>query len=337
MSTRPRRLGLWIPWGIFAALCVGWCIYWAVIADAARQGLERVVAAQVAAGAELRIGQTHTRGFPLQLALELEDIAYVRPGRTLSAATERIVAHINPMNPLQVLIDFPSPIDITRSDVPHRVTARGLQASVRIRARDRALAQAGIGGTDLVMRDLETGAIGLEAAEIVFNMRPDPRAANETQGALLARGLRLKGDVRGFEGLGREIATFNAALVLEHSDALSWRGDPFYAWREAGGAARIEGITIEWSGVRAEGRGRLTLDGERRLSGALSMDVEGPSAALRRIATAPERQAQRPALETLAVSMHAAPRATLGFLAADGALSLNGIELRDLAPLYGAP
>lgn len=327
MNGRPRRLGLWIPWAAFAILAIAWCLYWAAIAQGARQGLDRLVAAQAAAGAELRIGAVRTRGFPLQLALEMRDLSYASRGRFLQVSTAEATAHVNPLNLGHVIVAFPAPIDFTRGDVPHRLSARVLQASVQLRARDRRFTQAGLAAHDLRMVDTEDGGLDFAADRLVLSARPDPRNARELQAALIIEGATLKEPVQGFLPLGREIAELNGAIVIEQAEALSLRGDPLYAWREAGGALRIEGLSLVWGPAQVRGTGRVGLDVMRRLSGALELDAEEPGALLQALLR------EHPAVARLAP----APPRSLSLRAQDGALLLEDIVLRELAPLYRAP
>lgn len=336
MSARPRRLGLWIPWAVFAALALGWSLYWLGLAHAARTELNRLIDAQNAAGAEAHVGAVRTRGFPLQLALDLEDVRYTPAGAAARFSTPRLRVHVNPSNPQHLMFDFPAPVSIARSDSPFDATARVLQASLRYRRG--ALARAALSAEALRVVDQEDGAVVLEAASLLINVRPDPRAEHELQAAFTLREATLKAPVRGVEPLGRSIAALESAIVVEQADALVPRGDPFFAWRDAGGALRIEALRIAWGAAAATGTGRISLDAERRLAGALTLSIERPSETLNTLAANPELPAAAQAnLRALALLNEGAPSFDAPLRAQDGALYLQQTFLRDLAPLYRPP
>ncbi len=333
MSAAPRRLGLWIPWAIFGALAIGWVIYWNVLATGARVALERLVASQNAAGAEAHVGTVRTLGFPLQLALELNDVRYATRGSGLRISTPQLIAHINPANPQHLMATFPAPIDLTRGDKPHRITARAMRLSVRLHGRE--LARAGLSAEDFRMFDEEDGLADLEASTLVLNVRPDPRNSEDVQVSLTLGDATLKAHVRGFEALGDTINALDAAIVVEHADAISLRGDPLFAWRDAGGAARVEALRLVWGTLNATGAGRITLDDYRRLEGNLTLNVARPAETLETIAAEPDLPAQsRIQLRALAQLQGNDENFGAPLRAQDGALYLGQTFMRDLAPLY---
>ncbi|MET0181299.1 MAG: DUF2125 domain-containing protein, partial [Caulobacterales bacterium] len=139
---RHRRLGLIIPWAIFAALLLAWTIYWFALAHAVRTQFDAVIAAQRAQGAEISIGEVKTRGYPLQLALDISGASYQAPGGSWRAATPNFLIHVNPTNPSHVIATFPEVIDGVRDGRAHRISAEALRVSVRMKGT--ALAQAGV-------------------------------------------------------------------------------------------------------------------------------------------------------------------------------------------------
>jgi hypothetical protein len=331
-----RWLWLAIPWAIFLALALGWVIYWNVLAHGARERVTAWLAQEQTRGAEASIGSIEARGFPVLLRLELRDIAYAPAGSGWRASTAAAALHVQMFNPQHVIFQAAAPFAFARGD-GHVTNISAETLVVSVRNANGALAQAGLEADNLRLDDPnEDGA--LSARKIVLNLRPDPRAVGDLQVAFDAQGVSLAQPVRSFEALGQEVAALRAAIVIEHSAALlqGAEDDPLGPWREAGGRLRFEALAFTWDALQATGSGEVGLDDQRRLTGALALPIENPSALFRALAGGPDVEREtRQALTLLSAAFAQNDNGlTLDVEAQDGVLRLEGLRTRTLPPVY---
>ncbi len=334
--SRPRRLGLILPWTLFALLLIGWSIYWHVLANEARGRLAALAEDARAAGAELSIGAVRTRGFPLQMALALEDLSYRRADGGLGVSTTAALAHVNPVNPRHIIVSLPEAADISRHDATSRVRGEGVLISLRFDSAG-ALARASFEADRLSINDLQKPGDGLVVARAVAHVRPDARTQGAYQFALLISDLVLQEPVRAAEPLGARIEELNAALVIENAAPLlaPHAGDRIEAWRAAGGRARLEGLTLRWGPLSGDADGALTLDSARRLEGAVTLRVTDPASLLGAFADQEGASSETQLALSVASALFrdAEGGLALPLAARDGALLLGPARLRDLGPI----
>ncbi len=282
-------------------------IYWHVLANSAEARLRAWIVAQDRAA----IAAIARRGFPVLLRFELTGVSYAR--ETWSAATTRADLHVQMLNPAHIKLEAKAPIVFTRVDGVSTLTAAALIGSWR--SAHGELAMAGV-EADRIALDDPSREGALTVRKLVINARPDARAAGEYQIAFEVEGLALPKQVRGFEGLGLEIANVRAAIVAEQAAAL-FRAAPqdrLGPWRQAGGQIRFEALSLRWGALVAAGSGSASLDSERRLQGALALEIERPAPVFAALAEGAEIDADA--------------RSALRLLAAGYALSGDDIEAR---------
>lgn len=331
-----KRLWLIIPWAIFTALALGWVAYWNVLANGARDRLEAMAASARERGAEVSIGSIEAKGFPMLLRLEMADLAYAPAEGGWRLSTSAGALHVQMFNPQHVIFEAGAPIAVARDngDVTN-ISADALIISVRTQAG--ALAQAGIEADNLVMDDPAKPGEA-RAGKLVMNLRPDPRAARDTQVSLEAQDVTLAQPVRSFDGLGQDIQSVMLAFVVEHGGALlqSAEGGPLGPWRDAGGRVRVEGLVIKWGALDAAGVGHIALDEQRRLTGELNLPIKEPAALMAALSASPELDEYARATLTLLSRSFAnsSQGLTLDLEGREGALYVEGLKARTLDPIY---
>lgn len=333
-----KRNWLWLigPWALFLALAGGWIAYWMIVAGEAERRLDALIAEQRAAGASAEIGGVVRRGFPALLRLELRDIAYAPARGGWRMSTARADLHVNLLNTEHVSVEARAPIAFARADgAVTELRADALIASLR--TAGGALAQAGVEADNVTLDDRAREGV-LSADRVVFNVRPDARAAGEYQVAFDAQALTLPRPVRSFESFGTEIAAMRAAVVVSQGAALleSADGDPLGPWRDAGGELRFEALVLNWGPLETTGAGRGGLDAERRLRGELEFPIEEPARVFTAIASDPRiDEDARQALRLLATAFQiSGDDINLDVEARDGVLRLEGVRVRTLDPVY---
>ncbi|MGE0595051.1 MAG: DUF2125 domain-containing protein [Hyphomonadaceae bacterium] len=333
---KANRLWLIIPWALFIAAALGWMGYWHYVANTAEQRLRAWAAAESAEGGEASFAAVRRQGFPALLRLELRDFAYAPRNRAWRAATERADLHIDLLNPRHIILQPEAAVAVSRSGgALTNITADAMIVSVE--TDSSGVRQAGLEANNIVLDDPAEEGV-LRAARIVANVRPDPRAASDYQLAFDAESVTLPRPVRSFEGFGLEVARLRAAIVVTQGATLgeSAPGDALGPWTEAGGRTRFEALELHWGPLETSGAGDWGLDAERRLQGALTLPIEEPGPVFQAIANAPETDANaRQALGLLAAGYTlTGDGLTLDVAAANGVLTLEGLRVRDLPPVY---
>jgi hypothetical protein len=217
------------------------------------------------------------------------------------------------------------------------VTATALIASLRTEGGN--LAVAGLEGDNIVLDDpAQPGT--LQVRKLVANVRADPRAAGDYQLAFDVQEMTLPRPVRSFETFGLDVPVLHAAIVVEHGAALLQQSnpdDPLAPWRAAGGKLRFEGLELRWGPLRTTGTGEGSLDDQRRLQGRLVLPIHHPARVLLAIADGDNvnRDARRALQLAAAAYTVTGNEITLDVGARDGALTIEGIPVRELPPVYG--
>jgi hypothetical protein len=331
-----KRGWLIVPWALFALIVIGWLIYWNQVAASAEAQVAAFIAQQNASGAHISYRHISRHGFPVLLRLEIDGVSYAPAHAHWALQTARADLNVEMLNTQHLIFQQRAPIAIIGGHGPAAsLTARTLLASIR--SQNGALAVAGLEADDLSVADPHRSG-ALSVAKLVANMRPDPRAAGDTQLAFSAEGVRLARPARGFEGLGQAIGMLRADVVIEHGAQMLQAEDQdrLGPWRAAGGKLRIEALALRWGPIETIGTGQVGLDPARRLSGRLALALAHPAPVLDAIAAGPKLSGSaRRALQSLAAGYVVNGRALrLDVDAQNGELMIMGLPVRALPPVY---
>jgi len=333
-QAKPRRLGLYIPWALFAAAALGWMIYWHVLAGQAQRQLADWAVEQSEVGGEASFGAVSTHGFPRLMRLRIEDARWRPPGQGWRVETHAFDLNINMTNPSHLMLKAAAPITLTQADgAVHRISADALLISYR--QNNGALSQAGI-EADALIADNPAREGQLRAGKLVLNLRPDPRMPGAYQAALEITNAHLARPARAFEAFGQDIARLQAGLVLDRGLALMEGSDRLANWRQAGGQIRIEGASLAWGALEGEAQGVLGLDEARRIAGEIKLRAPRPAPALLALVKSESiSDDARGALALLAAGFAlSGDDVEIDVKAADGVLSVEGAPVRTIEAAY---
>ncbi|MBL8559722.1 MAG: DUF2125 domain-containing protein [Hyphomonadaceae bacterium] len=294
-AAKPRRLGLIIPWALFALACAGWTAFWFSAKDHAIARLDSIIVAAKARGVDAHYDGVRASGFPLHLKLNLANVRVSTAVLPLVEARTLPVA-INLVDPSHVIVDLKDGVRWTgRDGVAHLLDP--VRGALSLHWDDATLKRASL--------DLE----GAPTRKLLAHLRPDPRAANAFQLALV------------LEGVDDE--ALRAGMVIDHADVLLRSDisvDPLKPWIDSGGRVRVEAIDLRWKGATLTGSGDFALDARRRPEGAVQLKAEGDSVAVL----------------TLLGALDPAAADTATLSAQDGVWRL-GQATHPVAPLYDLP
>ncbi|HWF75531.1 MAG TPA: DUF2125 domain-containing protein [Caulobacteraceae bacterium] len=129
-ARKPRRLGLYIPWGIAAILAIAWSIGWLVLAHETGRRIDQSIAGLRAAGWQASWSSRQIGGYPFRLDADFTDLKLADPsGWGVAVPTLKSEAYV--FAPTQWIIAAPAGLTFTRpGGGPVTVAARLLRASI---------------------------------------------------------------------------------------------------------------------------------------------------------------------------------------------------------------
>lgn len=252
MSLLKGRLGLVIPWTLFVLVCIGWTVFWFAAKDMAVARLDAAIAQARARGVEAGYAQVRASGYPLHLTLTLSE-AHVQMAPLPRLDFVSLPVSVNLVDPSHLIVDLKDGVRWTgRDGAPHVIDP--VRGAMSVHWQGRTLKR--------VSLDLE----GAPAPHTLVHIRPDARTPDAWQVAI---------DIAGHETDTGE--RLRIGVVVDHTATLAQArpGDPLGAWVDAGGAAKIEALELDWHGSKITGAGTLRLDGMRRPEGAIDLQIAG--------------------------------------------------------------
>lgn len=264
---RPRRLGLYIPWALFALFCAGWSGYWFIAKDTALKALDAAIVRANAVGMDAGYTRVSASGFPLHLTLTIEE-ARATPMPFVRFESRRLPLSINLSNPRHLIIGLADGVRWTTTDgVAHDLQATKGEMSVRFGA-DNALARASLDVAGV--RVAHGSGLPTEIESLLLHVRPDPRNAADAQLVLETKNwvgptpFAALNDLAPFDH-------FNAAVVATESATLA-SNNPLRTWT---GAFRVERFDVGYAQTAVVGEGELKLDAAHRFEGVLHITPAG--------------------------------------------------------------
>ncbi len=253
---RPRRLGLYAPWLLFAAAALGYWAYWSNLKDGALQRIDAEIANIRADGGQAGYSNVRVDGFPMRLSLHLSDVTFAPKSASYALSAPVVTVHVNPAEPRHLISAINGPADLRFGANDYRLNGDVIAAS-------RRPARSGAGDEDVLdLRGVRlAGAAGeTKITSLVVGARPDPRKAGDRQISVELKELVLPPGVT-VGPFGRTIAQGHARLV------------------DDGVGLRVEGFKAIWGPASlSSASGRLTLNGAA-LTGALDAQIENPTGA----------------------------------------------------------
>ncbi|MDQ1081567.1 DUF2125 domain-containing protein [Pseudoroseomonas cervicalis] len=258
---RRRRLPRLLA-GLVLLLAALHGLAWYLITDRLEQEALRWAEARRAEGWQIAHGPPRRGGWPLAASVTLPEPRLALPeGLSWQAEALRLSLHAEAWDRLRLEPGGAQALRLGPIDLPY--SAARVEAEIPLRAP--------LQGVPLLAEALRLGPPGqmLEVARLDGTLLPggDPRAVQ-----LAATGLVLPAPTP----LGQRIeaATLDAALTgpLPPGPDLARRAA---AWRDAGGALELRGLTLRWGGAAASAAATLALDAALQPAGAGTLRLAG--------------------------------------------------------------
>jgi 1-acyl-sn-glycerol-3-phosphate acyltransferase len=253
---RPRRLGLYAPWLLFAAAALGYWAYWSSLKDSALQRIESEIASIRAAGGEAGYGGVRADGFPMRLSVHLSDVSFAPKSAGYKLSAPLMTVHLNPTEPRHVIGAINGPATVRFGVIDYRLSGDVIAASRRPARNGQGFEEV----LDLRGATFAGPAGNTKIGNLVIGIRPDPRKTGDRQISVEVKALELPAGMS-VGPIGRAIAEGHARLV------------------DDGAGLRVEGVKAVWGPATFTSvSGRLSLQGAT-LSGDLDAQIENPTGA----------------------------------------------------------
>ncbi len=276
-ARKPRRLGLYIPWGLAAILAIAWSAGWLWLAHETGRQIDASVAGLRAAGWQASWSARQVGGYPFHIDADFTNLRLADPsGWGLSVPTVKSEANV--FAPTHWIVAAPVGLTFTRpGGSPVAVTARLLRASIN--GWDKSPPNIVLQGDDLTLTPAAgAGPFWLQSAKTLqMATRPAPDDQGEVwfslAGAKVAPQSWMGQIARGapvnitFDGV-----VFRAG-TLRGGD---WR-DAARNWTHSGGGLDVRQFTLTAGEASLDSRrGSLAVADDGGLVGELDANLGQP-------------------------------------------------------------
>jgi hypothetical protein len=274
----PRRLGLLVPWAVFALLCAAGTAWWFHVADRAQQAFDAWVEQRRAQGAQIEWSGRHLEGFPFRVGIVLEDVRLAEGTTRLSF--KRLSANVVPTGERLLILDARGEAGLDMAGLPGapwRVRADRLGLSVRW---DEAgvFQRVSFNATRPAWTAAGGATGGAEAIDLHVAGVPggDPRDLRVLAGAsslALPAGGAAPAPLRA--ALGTTVGWTQVAMVVPQGR--DWLARPDRAgcldWAARGGTLRVDEARVRWGALDAATHGTVSVDQDGAARGALTVRI----------------------------------------------------------------
>jgi hypothetical protein len=324
---RASRRWLYIPFAVAAVVFAGYALLWRAGAAEMKSSVYDWILAQRSAGLEISHGEIRSVGFPFFLRLRIDAPSIAAPDQWRWRA-ERLFLDALPYD-LRRLILSPEGEQFlwAKGQDEWRVNAADIRASI---ADDAERGWAFAMSVDKASARRARDGAAIVGERLVLDLAPDVAEPTTITLSLAANAIE---SVNNDQRIGP--ADLNAALSLSHAQWLS-AADGGAAWRDAGGALRIDGLFGEFEDARLSVSGAVALDGAGYPAGTLKAQITNPAVLARLLGKAGALEPQE--AEAAAAGLALMALGGGGQIAApielkDGFAKIGGVKLADLPRL----
>ncbi len=284
------RLGKWSKRGLIALVAIAsvaaaYGLYWSVLADRVRVGIEQWADDRRVEGYEVAYSGLDVGGFPFRLEATMAVPALSQPeaARPWSWRGPRLVMSARPWRLSRVRLSAPGQHRITGAP-PGRAVAIALDAGelgLELRFRDGKPAEAILKARDVVMIDKAGGEVATLAVADITVDRPHGKTVAAVDLSANVETIQYRREPA--PGLGRTTERMDLEAAVTGGLPESLDAEALTQWRDRGGTVKIRRLDVRHGPLVVEGDGTLALDGDMQPMGAFTFLVRGFLGALDRL------------------------------------------------------
>ncbi|GJE74055.1 DUF2125 domain-containing protein [Methylorubrum suomiense] len=276
-AERPRRrIGLFLPYILLAALVLAWTVGWFVIRARAESEMDAWLAHEAQEGRQWTCADRSITGFPFRLELRCASVRFARSDGRFSLGP--ITAVVQIYDPRHLLLEATGPFRVEQGDLSADVSWNALEASFHGASDGFTRASVVLDAPKGVVNTPDPGPIDFAARHLELHARPTPgRFASD--GAVdvslrLAQAAVPRLNVLAGSTDPADIdldTTIEQAAVLRTGTV----ANELETWRQAGGRLDVTRLSIAKGERRLQAKGAAALDPEHRPEGRFELRAVG--------------------------------------------------------------
>ncbi len=272
-ASRPRRLGLYLPFALLALIVLAWSAFWFYGRSRINAELDTFIARQASIGREWSCAERSITGFPFRLEGRCKQPSYqerLSDGSVASGSLNGltiVATTASALDMAHVITEFEGPLVIRAPGAPETsVTWRTARSSIR--GGPQRLERASV---EIEQPVVTAGGQRWSAEKLAAHLREgvDPaRPGSYDLAVRVTRGVIPEADLVLGNAEPVNLELDSRILQAGSIDRKDWRAT-LENWRNNGGSIRIEQLKLAKGTPRLEATGDLKLDDLRRPQGRL--------------------------------------------------------------------
>lgn len=331
--------------GLIVGLAGAFGLYWLWAADQLADSLSLWAEQQRGRGYQITYQEPAITGFPLRLAVRLEQPQVVAPNNWRWSGPA-IHGEAALWDPFSIRVQFPGAHQIIRAAERIEINAGAAQANIHLRRDGQidnatvTLSEARVAAELPVTLNRPKQVFTAERLEIKLGPLRPPQGARQQELDLAAVATNVALPKAMSEPFGDTLAQMDFAATLVGPLPSGPLSESLPRWRDAGGSLDLHRVTMLWGALNLEAEGAVTLDEVLRPRGKLAARLQRPDRAVDALARRGLIKSDRVlgikiVLAALANDADAAgaPRIKLPITLRDGLLYLGPVAIARLSPV----
>ncbi len=276
-APRPRRrIGLFLPYVLLAALVLAWTTAWFYIRGKVESEMDGWLAREAQAGRQWTCADRSITGFPFRLELRCAAVRFARSDGRFTLGP--ITAVVQVYDPRHAVLEAAGPFHVEQGDLTGDVTWTSLEASFHAAANGFTRVSLVVDGPKGTVLAPEPGTIDFAAGHLELHARPTP-GRFESDGAVDVSLRLAKAAVPRLDALvgSSDPADVDLDTTIEQAAVLRTGtiARELEKWRQAEGRLDVTRLSIAKGERRLQAKGEVGLDAEHRPEGRFDLRAVG--------------------------------------------------------------
>jgi hypothetical protein len=320
----------------------GWIAFWFYAQGAAREAIAGWKAREARAGRVYDCGSQSIGGFPFRFELLCDSASAVirsaHPPATVTAPNVHLAAQV--YDPTLLIAEVAGPLTYAEEGRPPRYSASWSLAQASVRGTPRAPERVSVVLEQPSVKRLDPAEPVLDAERLEIHGRMlEGSAQSHPVIELVLRSAKLSAPVAGPMAVKPVDGEVDAVLRGLNDFAPKPWPARFRELAQSGGRIEIRRVRVQQGDTLAVGAGALTVNGNGRLDGQLTMTIAGAESLINDVLAANRRKlgfSVSLGLGLLGGSkrLEGRPAISLPLRVADGTMYLGPVKLAEVPPLF---
>ena len=276
-APRPRRrIGLFLPYILLAAIVLAWTAAWFFIRGKAESEMDAWLAREAQAGRQWTCADRSITGFPFRLELRCASVRFARSDSRFTLGPITVVVQV--YDPRHAVLEAAGPFHVEQGDLIGDVTWTSLEASFHAASNGFSRVSLVVDAPKGSVQSPDPGPVDFAAQHLELHARPTP-GRFESEGAIDVSLRLAKAAVPRLDALSgsADPADIDLDTTIERANVLRTGtvARELEKWRQADGRLDVNRISIAKGERRLQAKGAVGLDGEHRPEGRFDIRAAG--------------------------------------------------------------